>query len=131
MLDYHVHLWPHAERASSAQYRLEELAAYCDRAEAAGVEEIALTEHLFRFAAGRAALGAFDAAEVDPDLRGRIAGYLDHHATADLDEYVAAALEARAAGLPVVVGLEVDYCPGRMDAIGRLLAGYPFDVLLG
>ncbi len=131
MLDYHVHLWPHAERASSAQYRLEELAAYCDRAEAAGVEEIALTEHLFRFGAGRAALGAFDAAEVDPDLRSRIAGYLDHHATADLDEYVAAALEARAAGLPVVVGLEVDYCPGRMDAISQLLAGYPFDVLLG
>lgn len=131
LLDYHVHLWPHAERASSAQYGLEALAAYCARAAEAGVEEIALTEHLFRFRAGRSAIGDVAAGEQDPVLRATMESYFDHHATADLDEYVTAALEARAAGLPVVVGLEVDYCPGRMDAIGRLLAGYPFDVLLG
>jgi len=131
LLDYHVHLWPHAERASSTQYRLEALAVYCARAAEAGVEEIALTEHLFRFRAGRAALGEVVSGEEDPRLRAKMGAYLDHHATADLDEYVTAALDARAAGLPVVVGLEVDYCPGRMDVISRLLAGYPFDVLLG
>jgi histidinol-phosphatase (PHP family) len=31
----------------------------------------------------------------------------------------------------VVVGLEVDYYEGRMDEVADLLAGYPFDVLLG
>jgi histidinol-phosphatase (PHP family) len=40
-------------------------------------------------------------------------------------------LEAKAAGLPVLLGLEVDHYAGRMDEVGRLLAGYPFDVLLG
>jgi histidinol-phosphatase (PHP family) len=60
-----------------------------------------------------------------------MAQYWEFHATADLDEYVACAQEAQAAGLPVVVGLEVDYYAGRMDAVAALLAGYPFDVLLG
>ena len=47
MLDYHLHLWPHGTPAS--QPTLDELAAYCETAAAAGVGEIALTEHLFRF----------------------------------------------------------------------------------
>lgn len=131
LLDYHVHLWPHAERAAAGEYRLERLARYCERATAAGVEEIALTEHLFRFRAGRAAVGQFYDDEPDPVLRENMSGYFDHHATADLDEYVEAALAAKRAGLPVVLGLEVDYYAGRMDAVSRLLAGYPFDVLLG
>src|SRR5206468_6239440 len=40
-------------------------------------------------------------------------------------------LEAKRAGLPVVLGLEVDHYAGRMDRVARLLEGYPFDVLLG
>ncbi len=131
VLDYHVHLWPHPEVADPAEQRLERLAAYCEAAAANGVEEIALTEHLFRFRAGRAVVDRFWEGEPDPALRGRMAAYFDHHATADLDDYVEAAVAARAAGLPVVVGLEVDYYPGRMGAVGRLLDGYPFDVLLG
>ena len=57
--------------------------------------------------------------------------YYTFHATADLDAYVACAQEAKAAGLPIVIGLEVDYYEGRMDDVAGLLAGYPFDVLLG
>ena len=58
-------------------------------------------------------------------------GYFDHHATADLDRYVEVVVAARAAGLPIVAGLEVDYYPGLMDEVRTLLDGYPFDVLLG
>ena len=131
VLDYHVHLWSHPEVADPAEQGIERLARCCEAAAARGVEEVALTEHLFRFRAGRAVVDRFWADEPDLALRGRIAAYFDHHATADLDAYVEAALAARAAGLPVVVGLEVDYYPGRMDAVARLLEGYPFDVLLG
>ncbi len=60
-----------------------------------------------------------------------MAGYWKFHATADLDAYVECARAAKEAGLPVVIGLEVDYYEGRMDAVAELLAGYPFDVLLG
>jgi len=30
-----------------------------------------------------------------------------------------------------VIGLEVDYVPGRTEKVAALLEGYPFDVLLG
>jgi histidinol-phosphatase (PHP family) len=60
-----------------------------------------------------------------------MAEYWEFHATADLDDYVRCAQEAKDAGLPVVIGLEVDYYEGRMDDVAALLSGYPFDVLLG
>ncbi len=130
MLDYHLHLWPHTQ--SETPLDLEQLAAYCERAEAAGVTELALTEHLFRFRQADALLrGFWEDERVPPALAASMARYWDFHATADLDEYVQCAQEAVAAGLPVVIGLEVDYYPRRMDAVERLLAGYPFDVLLG
>lgn len=129
VLDYHLHLWPHGER--DRQPSLEVLAAYCERAEAAGVTEVALTEHLFRFTQADSALGGHWDDDPDPALRSDMEVYWRDHARADLDTYVEAVLEAKAAGLPVVLGLEVDYYRGRMDKVAALLEGYPFDVLLG
>ena len=129
MLDYHLHLWPHGQRA--VQATVEDLAAYCERAAAEGVVEIALTEHLFRFSQADELLGGWWDDEPDPRLRAAVAGYWEEHVSADLDAYVETCLEAKAAGLPVVVGMEVDYYPGRMDRVANLLEQYPFDVLLG
>ena len=130
MLDYHLHLWPHSEHETPL--RIEQLADYCARAQAAGVTELAVTEHLFRFRQADALLGGFwDHERVSPALAESMADYWNFHVTADLDAYVQCAQEARAAGLPVVIGLEVDYYEGRMDDVADLLAGYPFDVLLG
>jgi histidinol-phosphatase (PHP family) len=129
MLDYHLHLWPHGTPAS--QPTLDALAAYCDAAAIAGVTEIALTEHLFRFVQADAALAGFWDDDPDPRLRDQLAAYWAEHAHADLDQYVEAVLEAKAAGLPVLLGLEVDHYAGRMDKVAALLEGYPFDVLLG
>lgn len=129
MLDYHLHLWPHGRRAEGET--VERLAAYCEKAAAAGVSEIAVTEHLFRFTQADAALGGFWADDHDPLLRATVAAYWADHAHEDLDAYVEAGLAAKAAGLPVVLGLEVDYYAGRMDKVASLLSGYPFDVLLG
>ena len=128
MLDYHLHLWPHQE--STVALSVEQIAAYCERAQAAGVVEVALTEHLFRFTQSKALMkGLF--ADEPPTLRRSMDAYWDHHARTDLDEYVDLALAAQREGLPVVVGLEVDHYRGRMDEVGALLSGYPFDVLLG
>jgi len=129
VLDYHLHLWPHGQRDTAPT--LEEVAAYCERARSVGVEEVALTEHLFRFRQADRLLRGFWADEPDAALRASMAAYWDEHAHADLDDYVACVLSAKDAGLPVVLGLEVDYYRGRMDDVAALLAGYPFDVLLG
>jgi histidinol-phosphatase (PHP family) len=130
VLDYHLHLWPHSEHETPL--RPEQLAEYCARAQAAGVTELAVTEHLFRFRQADALLGGFwDDERIPAALAESMAEYWKFHATADLDAYVECAQAAKEAGLPVVIGLEVDYYEGRMDAVADLLAGYPFDVLLG
>ncbi|MDQ3679061.1 MAG: PHP domain-containing protein [Actinomycetota bacterium] len=129
MLDYHLHLWPHGQ--AHATVTVEQVAAYCERAAAAGVSEIALTEHLFRFVQADGLLAGFWDDDQDPLLRRTMASYWAQHARADLDAYVDTVLAAKAAGLPVVLGLEVDHYAGRMDKVAALLEGYPFDVLLG
>jgi len=96
------------------------------------VKELAVTEHLFRFRQAEALLGGFWSDDrVPAALQASMADYWDFHATADLDAYVRCAQEAKDAGLPVVIGLEVDFYRGRMDEVAGLLSGYPFDVLLG
>jgi histidinol-phosphatase (PHP family) len=125
VLDYHLHLWPHSQ--SDAQTTVDHVAAYCERAAARGVTEIAVTEHLFRFTQAKDRLGGFWNDLPGDELR----PYWDHHARVDLDDYVEVVQAVKAAGLPVVLGLEVDYYQDRMDDVADLLAGYPFDVLLG
>ena len=129
MLDYHLHLWPHGQKATQAT--VDELAAYCEQAATQGVTELALTEHLFRFEQTDAALGGWWDDEPAGRLRSDVARYWETHVSADLDAYVETCLAAKAAGLPIVMGMEVDYYPGRMDKVAALLSGYPFDVLLG
>jgi histidinol-phosphatase (PHP family) len=131
VLDYHLHLWPHGVQASDPT--LDQVAAYCERATKAGVEEVALTEHLFRFVQADRALRGFwdDDPLADPVLKASMAAYWDDHVGADLDRYVEVCIQAKQAGLPIVIGLEVDYYAGRMDRVAQVLSDYPFDVLLG
>jgi histidinol-phosphatase (PHP family) len=130
MLDYHLHLWPHAE--ATTWLSIDQVAEYCETAAASGVTQIALTEHLHRFTQATDVVGRFwERTEDSPAVRAEIAAYFDHHARSDLDAYVTLCESAKAAGLPVVTGLEVDYYAGQMDEVAALLDGYPFDVLLG
>ena len=90
------------------------------------MRELAVTEHLFRFRQAESLLGGFWADDgIAPALQASMAEYWDFHATADLDEYVRCAQEAKDAGLPIVIGLEVDYYPGRMDEVGAPAGGLP------
>jgi histidinol-phosphatase (PHP family) len=129
VLDYHLHLWEHGNRP--LETTLEQVAAYCERAAAEGVTEVAITEHLFRFRQTDAVLGGWWNDDPDPEMASTMERVWADEQGADLDRYVEIALAAKAEGLPVVLGLEVDCYRGRMDDVAALLAGYPFDVLLG
>jgi histidinol-phosphatase (PHP family) len=48
-----------------------------------------------------------------------------------LEQYVNLAQRAKDEGLPVKIGLEVDYYRDQMDIVSPILAQYPFDVLIG
>jgi histidinol-phosphatase (PHP family) len=129
VLDYHLHLWEHGPRPLQAT--LEQVAAYCERAQAEGVTQIAITEHLHRFRQTEAVLKGWWNDDPNPELAATMARVWTDDQGADLDHYVEVALAAKAEGLPVVLGLEVDYYAGRMGTVAALLDGYPFDVLLG
>ena len=136
MLDYHLHLLPHGGGAAMRPLDAGLVREYAGRAGAAGVREIAVTEHLFRFAEAQALLDGWWEDEPDPRLRAQTRAYLASERIAwSLDEYVAAVVEAAAdpgeGAAAIRLGLEVDYYPGRMDDVARLLARHPFDVLLG
>lgn len=112
-------------------YRLDQIADYCDEARSHGVTELALTEHANRFVDVMAAVGPFWERFGHEPTSPVMADYFAWHARNSLDEYVTLAQRAKDEGLPVKIGLEVDYVRGQMDVVSSLLAQYPFDVLIG
>ena len=129
MIDYHLHLWSHDD--SSVGYRLDQVAQYCEEAATHGVNELALTEHLYRFVEMRATVGDFWTRWNHEPTAALMAEYFDFHARNSLEEYVEFAQRAKSEGLPVKVGLEVDFYRDQMGDVAALLAQYPFDVLIG
>jgi histidinol-phosphatase (PHP family) len=126
LTDYHMHLQPDGAGARAAAAPAWEadgghlspawIGRYVARARARAVSEIALTEHVYRFAQAR------DWNE-DPWWR--------EEATEDADAYCGAVLAARKAGLPVLLGIEMDWLSDRRDEIAAFLDARPFDVVLG
>jgi len=129
VIDYHLHLWPHSE--SSVWFDLDQIAGYCEEAQRHGVHELALTEHLHRFRDVLGVVGPFWQKFGHEPTSTVMANYFDWHARNSLEQYVSLAQRAKDEGLPVKVGLEVDYFEGEMDKVSDLLAQYPFDVLIG
>jgi histidinol-phosphatase (PHP family) len=126
LTDYHMHLQPDGEAARAEAAPAWEgeggplsrgwIARYVAWARARAVDEIAVTEHVHRFAEARDWLdNAWWRAE----------------ATEDVDEYCSALVGVRADGLPVLCGVEMDWLPGRRERIAAFLEGRPFDVVLG
>ena len=89
---------------------------FVEAARAAGVDEIGFTEHIYYFRQTRALWTV---------------PYHTERCVYDLEPYVQAVVEARSRGLPVKLGLEVDYVPGREEETQEMLDPYPWDYLLG
>jgi histidinol-phosphatase (PHP family) len=126
LTDYHMHLQPDGPEARDRDARRWEahggprsvgwIGRYVARARARAVQEIAITEHVHRFTVARDW-------HPSPWWRGE--------ATEDLAGHCAALAEAQEAGLPVLIGIEMDWLPDRRDEIAAVLDAHPFDVVLG
>jgi histidinol-phosphatase (PHP family) len=116
LVDYHCHLAPDDELLGPDRMTGEWIAVYAGAARAAGVAELALTEHCHRF---RQAAG--------------ISGhpFWNETAHADLDVYVDALAAARDEGLPIRVGIELDWIAGAERGLAALVAGRDLDIVLG
>ncbi len=113
IVDYHMHLRNGREEIAHDTWSVD---PFVEAAHAAGVDEIGFTEHVYYFEQTRTLWTV---------------PYQTERCVHDLDAYVDAVVHARDRGLPVKLGLEVDYVPGREDETRSLLAPYPWDYLLG
>lgn len=128
MIDCHVHLQPHGQAPPMTLARIEE---YVRVAEERGLAAICLTEHLFRFEEAYRALHGWWDADPDPDLAALAAEYWKEHVSGTVADYVRVVEKAKSAGLPVRLGIEMDWLHGKEDELGAFLAPYDWDIVLG
>jgi histidinol-phosphatase (PHP family) len=110
IVDYHMHL------RDGGRYSADRAEEYVEQARRSGVDEIGFSDHVYHFEQTRSLW------EIP---------WMLERCVDDLVEYVDAVTEAKARGLPVKLGIEVDYFPGTEQELAALLEPYPWDYLLG
>jgi histidinol-phosphatase (PHP family) len=128
LIDSHVHLQPHGEKPPVNRALIE---AYVASACRQGLGGVAITEHLFRFREAYDLLAGWWDADPSPALAAATRSYWEDHVSLSLPEYARLIETAKRDGLPVLLGLEMDWIPGRAEALRSLLAPYAWDVVLG
>lgn len=134
MSDHHLHLHRHNEIGEDSfppEYRRGLIEEYVDQAAEVGVRELGFTEHLYRCDEAADALGEFWDAPAQPELSAHTKAFVEADRTLSLDRYVDVVLGAKAAGLPVQLGLEIDFFPDSLERVMALIEPYPWDFLIG
>jgi histidinol-phosphatase (PHP family) len=117
IVDYHMHLRRgESDDVEMTDHSIEAVERYAAAAGAAGIDEIAITEHVYYFTETR------DFWQMPFEIERCIC---------DVGPYLGAIGEGKRRGLPVKLGMEVDYTPGREDEMRAWLDRYPWDVVLG
>jgi histidinol-phosphatase (PHP family) len=135
MGDYHVHLHEHGAYRGRGprpgEYPDGLIESYVEHAAANGFAEVGFTEHLYRCVEAADVLGDFWEGEPKSDLAGETAAMVVEDRTLSINGYVEAVVAAKERGLPVKLGLEVDFFPETIDAVLAFLEPYPWDYLVG
>jgi histidinol-phosphatase (PHP family) len=113
IVDYHLHLREEGQRVA---HTVETVERWVEAGAARGVDELGFVEHFYYFLEARPLLTV---------------PYQIEHCHTPVARYVDAVLEAKERGLPVKLGVEADYYPGREDEIREVLSRYPWDFVLG
>jgi histidinol-phosphatase (PHP family) len=133
--DYHLHLHAHGPYTGKGpepgHYPPGLIESYVETATSRGIEELCFTEHLYRCVESEPVLGRFWEGEAKSDLAAETERFVTEDRTLSLDSYVEAVLAAKSSGLPVLLGLEVDFFPDTIDAVLGLIDPYPWDLLIG
>ncbi len=135
MGDYHVHLHDHGPYSGKGpplgEYPPGHIESYVDHALRNGLHEVGFTEHLYRCVESVPVLGDFWEAEPRRDLAAETEAMIREDRTLSIDAYVEAVVAAKERGLPVKLGLEVDFFPETIEAVMEFLEPYPWDFLIG
>jgi len=112
LTDYHVHLRPDEGGAFAETFNAANVARYREAADAAGISELGVSEHIHRF---QQSLAVWD----HP--------YWREQAVDDIDAYCAFVREET----DLRLGLEVDFVPGREDLTQNLIERCELDYVVG
>jgi histidinol-phosphatase (PHP family) len=132
--DYHVHIHPHRDMPGApapGTFPADYIDRFVEVALSRGATEVGFVEHLYRCVESQAALGQWWKKDPNPHLVAEMDEIMARELDMSVDRYVEAILAAKARGLPVKLGLEVDYEPGTVQAVIDLIAPYPWDYLVG
>ena len=135
MGDYHLHLHDHgpghALDPPPGTYPAGYIESYVEAAAARGVHELGFTEHLYRCVDAAGVLGRFWEQEPVGWVARQTEAFVEEDRTLNLEGYVEAVVAAQEGGLPVRLGLEVDFFPDTIEAVMDFIAPYPWDFLIG
>lgn len=121
MIDYHIHL-------EQGPYDLEWLEKFWQRGKARGLTEIGITEHAHHF---REFLPVYEHLWRESATDAGESSWVKSQFRHSIADYVELLDEGRKAGIPLKVGLEMDYFPKSEAKIAALLKSYEFDFVLG
>jgi histidinol-phosphatase (PHP family) len=110
LTDYHVHM------AETGGFSIEYLKQYLEQAKKCGIEELGISEHMYFFNETKNIIS-------NP--------WVDNRRGLDFKDYLQLFITARSEGLPVKMGIEMDYTPGKAKEMKEFIDKYPFDYIIG
>jgi histidinol-phosphatase (PHP family) len=128
IVDCHTHLQEHGEQPPMTRALIDQ---YVAAGAARGIAQICITEHLFRFREAFDMLHGWWDDDPDTRLAGMVRQYWEDHVSGSVADYVRLIEEAKRDGVPVLLGLEMDWIPGREETLRKFLAPYDWDIVLG
>ncbi|WP_301553496.1 histidinol-phosphatase [Desulfuribacillus stibiiarsenatis] len=109
LTDYHVHI-------EQGKYDLEWLRKFVNKAKEQGIDDLGISEHAYRFKETKDIL-------FNP--------WVEKRQTESIEEYLHLLFSAREQGMPIKIGIEMDYIPGKEDVTKLFLDQYQWDYVIG
>ncbi|AQQ53581.1 histidinol-phosphatase [Planococcus lenghuensis] len=110
LTDYHVHM------IETGEFTVDWLKNYVKQAKNQGIDELGISEHAYFFNETSKILS-------NP--------WIDNRRGLDFRDYLSLFEQAKEEGLPVKMGIEMDYTPGKEREINEFIDAYPFDYVIG
>lgn len=108
--DYHVHM------AETGDLDVDYLRTYIKKAKDEGIQELGISEHAYFFQETKEILS-------NP--------WVENRRTLDFQIYQDMFNEAEKEGLPIKMGIEMDYMPGKEKEMEAFISSHPFDYVIG
>jgi histidinol-phosphatase (PHP family) len=110
LTDYHVHM------AETGDFSIDYLKKYLEQAKKCGIEELGISEHMYFFTETKNIIS-------NP--------WVDNRRGLEFKDYFNLFKNAKSEGLPVKMGIEMDYTPGKEKEMKAFIDSYPFDYAIG